>query len=483
VSTPEVLGRLPATRTLPLVLRRLLDQGGVSLLVGKVTGTPDARHVQVEVAGQNVTVPILVGYSPVVGQAAWCLVGSSIVLALGAASGAVTTGAEEWMSGSGAPSGTLGDPGDWYLDSVSGDFYEKTGSTTWTLRGNLKGPTGATGATGSTGSQGPAGTAGSKWYSGGGAPSAATGIVGDWYLNDANGDVYEKTGSSTWTLRDNLTGPTGATGSQGPQGATGQAEAWWSGAGAPASGTGAVGDWYLDTTTGDVHEKTGASTWTLRANIKGPTGATGSQGSTGSQGVAGTPGEKWYTGSGAPSGTTGIVGDWYLDSANGDYYEKTGASAWTVRGNLKGPQGIQGPQGPSGVATTPTGKAHSAVAAWAAADSNSRYFTPALTVDFNSLGGTPFANGVFTAPVTGRYMVGFTLTEMAQGTVSLGILANEAAVLKRITFGTAVGADGSKPGIECWGVYALAANDNLRAFGWHTGGGTAVLTIEVVQLA
>ena len=148
----------------------------------------------------------------------------------------------------------------------------------------------------------------------------------------------------------------GPQGIQGPQGATGQAEAWSSGAGAPSGATGAVGDWYLNTTNGAVYEKTGASTWTQRANITGPQGATGTQGSTGSQGPAGTAGEKWFTGSGAPAGATGIVGDWYLDSSSGDYHEKTGASAWTLRGNLKGPQGAtgaQGPQGPPGTASVP----------------------------------------------------------------------------------------------------------------------------------
>lgn len=74
------------------------------------------------------------------------------------------------------------------------------------------GATGATGATGAAGAAGATGAAGSRWYSGTGAPSGATGSVADWYLNDANGDVYEKTGASTWTLRDNLTGATGATG-------------------------------------------------------------------------------------------------------------------------------------------------------------------------------------------------------------------------------------------------------------------------------
>jgi hypothetical protein len=88
----------------------------------------------------------------------------------------------------------------------------------------------------------------------------------------------------------------------------------------------------------------------------GPTGPTGPQGPTGPigpQGIQGIPGENWFSGSGVPSGTLAgsIVGDWYLDNATGDFYEKTGTTTWTLRGNLRGPQGIQGIQGPQG----PTG--------------------------------------------------------------------------------------------------------------------------------
>jgi hypothetical protein len=53
-------------------------------------------------------------------------------------------------------------------------------------------------------------------------------------------------------------GPAGVAGPMGPAGPPGEAEGWYSGAGAPAPGLGAVGDWYLDETTGDVYEKTGA---------------------------------------------------------------------------------------------------------------------------------------------------------------------------------------------------------------------------------
>jgi hypothetical protein len=53
---------------------------------------------------------------------------------------------------------------------------------------------------------------GNRWYSGAGAPAGSLGLIGDWYLNETNGDVYEKTGVSTWTLRDNFQGPPGENG-------------------------------------------------------------------------------------------------------------------------------------------------------------------------------------------------------------------------------------------------------------------------------
>ncbi len=65
--------------------------------------------------------------------------------------------AEEWISGSGAPAGTLGKVGDWYLRTDTGDVYEKTGTTTWTQRTNITGPTGPQGSTGAPGAQGPPG--------------------------------------------------------------------------------------------------------------------------------------------------------------------------------------------------------------------------------------------------------------------------------------------------------------------------------------
>lgn len=49
---------------------------------------------------------------------------------------------------------------------------------------------------------------GSTWYSAAGAPGTGVGIDGDFYLNTANGDVYKKVGG-VWVLQMNLTGPAG----------------------------------------------------------------------------------------------------------------------------------------------------------------------------------------------------------------------------------------------------------------------------------
>lgn len=60
------------------------------------------------------------------------------------------------------------------------------------------------------------------------------------------------------------------------------------------------------------------------------------------QGIAGTNGSTWYSGAGAPSSSTGVVGDFYINTTSYDYSKKTGASTWTVQGNLKGPAGPAG---------------------------------------------------------------------------------------------------------------------------------------------
>lgn len=87
-----------------------------------------------------------------------------------------------------------------------------------------RGPTNADWAVIGGGGAGPAGPPGSTWYSGAGAPAGGTGIDGDFYLNTTNGDVYTKA-AGAWGVIENLVGPAGAAGAAGPAGPAGPAPA------------------------------------------------------------------------------------------------------------------------------------------------------------------------------------------------------------------------------------------------------------------
>lgn len=78
--------------------------------------------------------------------------------------------------------------------------------------------------------------------------------------------------------------------------------------------------------------------------LAGPTGARGPQGP---QGPTGADGNVWRTGNGAPTITGMNDGDMYLNKSNGDVYSYNN-QAWTLEGNIRGPQGIQGQQGATG---------------------------------------------------------------------------------------------------------------------------------------
>ena len=201
-----------------------------------------------------------------------------------------------------------------------------------------QGPPGSTGVQGPQGEQGVPGPQGPKGDTGapgtGGGGGGASVYVSDtppvgaadgslWYESDTGQTFirFNDGTSSQWVLQ-------AVPGGQGPQGVKGDTGATGA-AGAPGA-TGATGP-------------------------TGPTGATGSTGSTGAPGAAGTPGEMWFTGSSNPTTVAGAIsGDWFLNSTSGDYFDLVGTT-WTLRGNLKGPQGIQGIQGVPGTAGSGSG--------------------------------------------------------------------------------------------------------------------------------
>jgi collagen type VII alpha len=148
---------------------------------------------------------------------------------------------------------------------------------------------------------GPQGDAGSKGDTG---PRGAQGLTGDTGLTGPSGE----------------TGPTGAAGAQGATGTTGL--------------TGANGTQGATGTTG----LTGAN---------GTQGAKGDIGATGAAGTNGVNGALWLSGSGAPASSLGVDGDYYLNTANSDVYNKT-SGTWATVINIQGARGATGAMGPAG---------------------------------------------------------------------------------------------------------------------------------------
>jgi hypothetical protein len=160
-------------------------------------------------------------------------------------------------SGGGGGTGINWIPGGWsplityqVNDAVSynGSSYIAVGAHTnsqppsgfWNVlaQSGSTGPTGATGPTGPTGPTGATGAAGSQIYSYAGLCPGGIGSIGDFCLNNTNGDYYFKTGVSTWTISGNLRGPAGSGGV--PGGSNGQVQVNLSGVfgGVDATGTG-----------------------------------------------------------------------------------------------------------------------------------------------------------------------------------------------------------------------------------------------------
>jgi len=139
----------------------------------------------------------------------------------------------------------------------------------------IAGPAGTNGAPGpagpggSTGPQGIAGNDGTKWFSFSGPPVANVGALSDYYVNLANGDVWQKVsnaGAPVWALQGNIRGVAGVNGIDGVAGSTG-----------PAGPQGSAG---IPGATGPV----------------GPAGINGGIGPTGPIGPAGPPGPPVTTG-------------------------------------------------------------------------------------------------------------------------------------------------------------------------------------------
>jgi len=171
-----------------------------------------------------------------------------------------------------------------------------------------------------TGPTGATGTAGATWLTGADDPVSGTGSVGDFYINSTSDEWFEKTDVTTWTSSGDFTGDTGVAGPTGSQGDTGATGSQGS--------TGATGSQGSTGATGS-QGNTGA---TGSQGDAGDTGATGSQGDTGDTGATGSQGDAGATGATGSQGDTGADGDTAISGTPADNQVAVWTGATTIEG-------------------------------------------------------------------------------------------------------------------------------------------------------
>lgn len=116
----------------------------------------------------------------------------------------------------------------------------------------------------------------------------------------------------------------------------------YNGSGAPGTGIGDLGDFYIDTTNHFLYGPKTSGGWGSYFGLVGPTGATGATGAAGTNGV---DGHSVLNGGVDPSGATGNNGDFYYNTTSHTLFGPKTAGAWGSGTSLIGPTGPQGPAG------------------------------------------------------------------------------------------------------------------------------------------
>lgn len=101
-------------------------------------------------------------------------------------------------AGEGAPADDLGKTGDFYLNTAGAEMYGPKTQDGWGVPFTLQGPPGADGEDGADGQDG------SQIYAGSGAPDASLGVIGDYYLDQDNYDLYGPKIADGWGTPLNL---------------------------------------------------------------------------------------------------------------------------------------------------------------------------------------------------------------------------------------------------------------------------------------
>jgi hypothetical protein len=199
--------------------------------------------------------------------------------------GANGTNGKTILNGTTTPTSTIGNNGDFYLDTAIHTLYGPKADGAWPTAGTSlvgpQGPKGATGATGATGAkgatgahgaigaQGPAGTNGRSVSTGTKAPlNIGACPIHNTYIDITNGEVYSCSKGKWVDTGKSIMGPAGANGTSVVTGTK-----------APAVFHGrslciTSGDTYIDITTGEVYSCSSAFEWVdTGKSIMGPAGS------------------------------------------------------------------------------------------------------------------------------------------------------------------------------------------------------------------
>ena len=199
--------------------------------------------------------------------------------------------------------------GEGYTLNDTGHFYVSDGVSTWIDAGLMRGPQGL------PGSDGDNGIDGKTIRNGTSDPASGTGVQGDFYINTATSELWGPKGASSWVG----TGPVELIGAAGNDGVNGKTI--HNGTADPIS-VGVEGDFYINTTTNELWGPRGVSDWvgTGPVDLVGPPGDDGLDGNT------------VRSGSGAPLDASGVNGDFYINTATSQIWGPKASDTWVGTG-------------------------------------------------------------------------------------------------------------------------------------------------------
>jgi hypothetical protein len=117
------------------------------------------------------------------------------------------------------------------------------------------------------------GSDGLSVLNGASAPTSGDGLDGDFWINTSNWTIYGPKTSGAWGSGTSLVGPAGTNGTNGTNGADGKTVL--NGSGAPSSGLGVDGDFYIDTSAWGIYGPKASGAWGSGTSLIGSGGGGG----------------------------------------------------------------------------------------------------------------------------------------------------------------------------------------------------------------